>query len=289
MISVIVPVFSVEPFLDECILSLLRQTYEDLEIILVDDGSPDCCGKICDHYAAIDKRIRVIHKNNGGLSDARNAGIDIARGEYIGFIDSDDYVSSDMFAFLLSLMEDTLSDISICGHVKTTYKGKHRPLWHHRKVYVMDSQEALTKMLQYGYYESFAWNKLFRRELFESIRFPSGKLHEDLFTTYKTFDKAERIACSKDVKYFYRQRSGSIVHSVNNPRYNDYVSASSEVRDFIELNYPEIMPTASLAYFAARVFTNLCRLLTRPQMHFNRQKRREGLYKYVRAILSSMR
>lgn len=176
MISVIVPVFSVEPFLDECILSLLRQTYEDLEIILVDDGSPDCCGKICDHYAAIDKRIRVIHKNNGGLSDARNAGIDIARGEYIGFIDSDDYVSSDMFAFLLSLMEDTLSDISICGHVKTTYRGKHRPLWHHRKVYVMDSEEALAKMLQFGYYESFAWNKLFIRELFESIRFPSGKL-----------------------------------------------------------------------------------------------------------------
>lgn len=289
MISIIVPVFGVEPFLDECVLSLLRQTYEDLEIILVDDGSPDCCDRICDHYAALDPRIRVIHKKNGGLSDARNAGLDVACGEYIGFVDSDDYVSSDMFAFLHSLMENTNSDISICGHVKTSHNGKPRLFLNHKKVYVMDSQEALAKMLQLGLYESFAWNKLFRRELFDSVRFPSGHLHEDLYTTYKAFDKAERIAYCKQVKYFYRQRIGSILHTVYSPKYYDYIQASIEVRDFVEAKYPQIFQTASFAYYRARIFVFFSLLVARPQMLFNRETRREELYRYIQSILAAMR
>lgn len=289
MISVIVPVFGVEPFLDECVLSLLRQTYEDLEIILVDDGSPDCCDKICDHYAALDPRIRVIHKKNGGLSDARNAGLQVARGEYIGFVDSDDYVASDMFSFLYSLMENTQSDISICGHVKTSHKGKPRLYFHHKKVYELDSREALSKMLQLGLYESFSWNKLYKRELFDSVWFPSGHIHEDLYTTYKLFDRAKKIAYSKEVKYFYRQRIGSIIHSIYNPQYHDYVLASIEVRDFIEEKYPQILQTAAFAYQRARIFTFFSLLLARPQMLFNRQTRREEFYKYVRYILSVMR
>src|SRR5665647_3087465 len=151
LISIIVPVFGVEPFLDECVLSLLRQTYEDLEIILVDDGSPDCCDKICDHYAALDPRIRVIHKKNSGLSDARNAGLQVARGDYIGFVDSDDYIASDMFSFLLSLLLDTQSDISICGHVKTSHKGKPGLYVRSKRIRVMDAEEALSKMLQLGH------------------------------------------------------------------------------------------------------------------------------------------
>lgn len=289
MISIIVPIFGVEPFLDECVLSLTRQTYEDLEIILVDDGSPDICDKICDHYASLDPRIRVIHKKNRGISDARNTGLDAARGEYIGFVDSDDYVSRDMFSFLLSLMESTQADISICGHVKTSHKGKPRLFWHRKKVYIMDSQEALAKMLQLGYYESFTWNKLVKRELFDSIRYPSGRLHEDLFTTYKVIDRAKKIAYSKEVKYYYRQRIGSIIHTAYSPKYYDFVQASIEVRDFIEVNYPDILTTATLAYYGARIFTFFNLLLARPQMLFDRKNRRAEFYKYVRSILSSLR
>ncbi len=289
MISIIVPVFGVEPFLDECVLSLLRQTYEDLEIILVEDGSPDCCDKICDHYAILDPRVRVIHKENRGLSEARNAGLDAARGEYIGFVDSDDYVSSDMFEFLLSLLEDTGSDMSICGHVKTSHNGKPRPYLKQKKVYILDSEEAISKMLQLGLYESFLWNKLFKRELFDSVRFPSGKLHEDLFVMYKPMDKANRIAYSKSVKYFYRQRIGSVIHTFYNPRFFDYIQASQEVRDFVEEKYPAILKTASFAYLRARIYTFFSLLIARPQMLFDRENRRKKFYQYIRSFVSAIR
>lgn len=289
MISVIVPIFGVEPFLDECVLSLLRQTYEDLEIILVDDGSPDCCDKICDHYAALDPRVRVIHKESSGPSDARNAGLEAANGEYIGFVDSDDYISSDMFETLHSLLVNNNSDISICGHVKTSHRGKPRLYLPRKKVRIMESEEALSKMLQLGLYESFVWNKLFKRELFDTIRFPSGHLYEDLYTTYKLIDKADRIAYSKEVKYFYRQRIGSLLHTVYSSKYYDYVQASLDVREFIESKYPKILKTASIAYYRAKVFTFCRLLLSRPQMLFSRETRREEFYKYVRSILSSLR
>lgn len=289
MISIIVPIFGVEPFLDVCVLSLIRQTYEDIEIILVDDGSPDCCDRICDHYAALDTRIRVIHKKSSGPSDARNAGLEVARGEYIGFVDSDDYVASDMFALLHSLLIDESADIAICGHVKTSNSGHPWFYLPHKKIYMMDSQEALSKMLRLGFYESFVWNKLFKRELFDSIRFPSGHLYEDLYTTYKLIDKADRIAYSKKVVYFYRQRIGSLLHTVYSSKYYDYVHASAEVRDFTEAKYPQILLTASIAYYRARVFTFFRILVARPQMLLNRETRRAEIYKYIRSILSSIR
>lgn len=283
------PVFGVEPFLDVCVLSLIRQTHNDLEIILVDDGSPDCSDKICDNYAALDPRIRVIHKKSSGPSDARNSGLAIARGEYIGFVDSDDYVASDMFAFLLSQIKKYDADIAICGHVKTSHKGKPRPHFHRKKTYIMDSCESIKKMLQFGQYESFVWNKLFKRELFDNVRFPSGHLYEDLYTTYKLLDKAKRIVYSKNVKYFYRQRNGSIIHTGYNAKYYDYVQASSEICDFVEKKYPKIMQTAALANHCAKIFT-FCRFLfSRPRMLFNAEIRREELYKYIRYIVSSIR
>jgi glycosyltransferase involved in cell wall biosynthesis len=156
VISIIVPIFGVEPFLDVCVLSLIHQTYTDLEIILVDDGSPDCCDRICDHYAALDPRIRVIHKKSSGPSDARNAGLKVARGEYIGFVDSDDYIAGNMFETLHKLLTETGSDIAICGHVMTSNKGKPYPYLLSHKTRVMDSEEAIKRMLQVGQYESLS-------------------------------------------------------------------------------------------------------------------------------------
>ena len=289
MISVIVPIFGVEPFLDECVLSILRQTYEDLEIILIDDGSPDCCDKICDNYASLDPRIRVIHKKSSGPSDARNEGLRVARGEYIGFVDSDDYISKDMFSVLYSLIEKTHSDIAVCGHIKTSHKGRPRFFLRKKRVIIMDSQEALSRMLQFGGYESFVWNKLFKKELFHSISFPSGHLYEDLYTTYKLIDKAKRIVYTKEIKYYYRQRIGSLLHTVYNHKYYDYVHASLEVRSFIEANYPQIHMTALIAFYRARVFTFCRLLLSRPQALLNREARREEIYKYIRYIMSAIR
>jgi len=289
LISIIVPVFGVEPFLDECVLSIIRQTYTDIEIILVDDGSPDCCDRICDHYADLDSRIHVIHKKSSGPSDARNAGLQVAKGDYIGFVDSDDFIASDMFASLLSLIESTQSDMAICGHVKTTHNGKPGLYLRSKKVRIMESEEALAKMLQIGHYESFVWNKLCKRELYEGIEFPSGHLYEDLYTMYKIIDRAHQIAYSRKVKYFYRQRLGSVIHSVYSVKYYDYVNSSIEVREFIEKKYPDIYRTASMALYRARIFTFFRILFSRPFILFSRQSRREGLYKYVRSIISSIR
>lgn len=289
MISIIVPIFGVEPFLDVCVLSLIHQTYRDLEIILVDDGSPDCCDKICDHYASLDPRIRVIHKKSSGPSDARNAGLTVARGEYIGFVDSDDYIAGNMFEKLYKLLTETDSDIAICGHVMTSNKGKPYPYLRSHKTRIMDSEEAIKRMLQVGQYESFVWNKLYRRELFDTIRFPSGHLYEDLYTMYKILDKARKIVYTKEVKYFYRQRLGSIIHTKYSAKYFDYVQASNEVRDFVKNRYPRIYGTANFAYYRARSFTFLRILTARPQMLFNPDIRREEIYKYIRYIVSAIR
>ncbi len=289
MISIIVPVYGAESYLDECVLSLRRQTLTDIEIILVDDGSIDASGRICDHYASLDPRIRVIHKKSSGPSDARNEGLKVARGEFIGFADSDDFVASDMYAFLLDLLVKNNADVAICGHVQTTPKGT--PYLHipSRKVQVFESGDAIKHMLKIGQYESFVWNKLFRRELFDALRFPSGHLYEDLYTTYKALDHAKRIVYSREVKYFYRQRAGSIIHTAYSAKYFDYVQASAEICIFTHSKYPRAYRTARFAYYRARVFTYFRMLFFRPRMLFSQEARREELYKYVRAIISSLR
>lgn len=265
LISVIVPVFRVESYIDECILSILRQKETNIEIILVDDGSPDRCGEICDYYAGLDARIRVIHKNQGGLSDARNVGIQAARGEYIAFVDSDDFVSCDMLSEMLLNLKKNDADISICGHIRTNERGKpfYPVRWKKNKFLLMNSCEAIQKMMNICGYESFSWNKLYKKELFEGIHFPVGKIYEDLFTTYKLFDKSERIVYSTSVKYFYRQRNGSIIHGMTGQKCKDFVLATSELKDFIYKKYPKIARKATSFHCRAQItcfFFFLCGL-----------------------------
>lgn len=237
-ISIIVPVYKVEPYLRRCIESIINQTYKDLEIILVNDGSPDNCGDICDEYAQLDKRIRVIHKENGGLSDARNAGIDIAVGKYIGFVDSDDYIAEDMYEFLVNLMEKNNADISICG----TYYVKDDKIKKSRKVSSeirLNSETAIKEMLGELSFNTSAWDKLYRRTLFDGIRYPKGKLFEDLFTTYKLLDRANVIVYSSEPKYYYISTQGSIMNSsFSKKKLDDFVEASEEIIEFINSKYP---------------------------------------------------
>lgn len=216
-ISVIIPVYKVEPFLDRCVDSVLKQAYPNLEVILVDDGSPDRCGAMCDAWAQKYPSIHVIHKENGGLSSARNAGIEEASGEFLVFIDSDDYISPDMIAKLHHALVTNDADMSICNICYVDENGKSLEKFNSYSP-IMDElltgQEAILKecdSYHKGWYYIFTWNKLYKKSLFCDIRFPAGKLSEDDFTTHKVYLKCNRIACIKDIGYYYTQRAGSIL------------------------------------------------------------------------------
>ena len=212
LISIIVPVYRVENYLRQCVDSLLAQTYQNLEIILVDDGSPDNCPTICDEYAQKDSRIQVIHKENGGLSDARNTGLDVAAGMYIGFVDSDDWVMPDMYDYLLHGILRYDAEISYCGFVNIRNDWMDYKTEESDKVYTAET--ALNELF-FDRLGNFAWNKLYKAELWNGIRFPVGRTFEDILTTYKLFERANRIAILKEPKYCYRIRQGSIMHDVS--------------------------------------------------------------------------
>ena len=195
LISIIVPVYNVEKYIKKCIDSIINQTYKNLEIILVDDGSPDNCGKICDEYAEKDKRIKVIHKENGGLSDARNAGIKIARGCYIGFVDSDDWIDKNMYEKLYKTLKEKDADIACCKLIrykntieKISKKFDGRIVEYDQRQYIkkffkIDSQECV-------YY---AWNKLYKRQVIDKEQYPIGLTSEDVVGTYKALLKCKKI------------------------------------------------------------------------------------------------
>ncbi len=230
LISVIVPVYNVEQYIERCVDSILCQTYSNLEIILVDDGSLDKCGEICDRYAKQDSRIRVIHKINGGLSDARNVALDMVTGEYIGFVDSDDWITPDMFEYLYNGIVNGKADISVCNYI-SAWKYKYILLHGYYKDIVYTSQEALKELFS-EHLENFAWNKLFKRELWMDVRYPKGKNFEDILTTYKLFERANRIAVLREGKYFYERRDDSISGKKNHAnRFHIYQAVVDRYRD----------------------------------------------------------
>ena len=206
MISIIVPVYKVEAYLDKCISSIIAQTYKDIEIILVDDGSPDRCGAICDSYAAKESRIRVFHTENGGLSAARNVGIDNANGEYLGFVDSDDWIEPDMYQVLFDTLLENSADISACD-LYCNYPDRQES--EHRVSDAVYGQDDAIRALIDRSIANYAWNKLYKRELFSSIRFPNGRLYEDIATIYKLILKTERVASTSKPLYHYRKRGDS--------------------------------------------------------------------------------
>lgn len=214
LISVIVPVYKVEEYLPCCLDSILKQTYKNLEIIIVDDGSPDRCPQICDEYAKIDDRIKVIHKKNGGLSDARNAGIDCAAGEYISFVDSDDYIAENFYDTLYKNIKAFHAEVSVCDYIDTEqlnwYGGKSSG-----EKLEMNSMEALEKLYFGSVQEQkamvVAWNKLYKREIFKSIRYPVGKRNEDEFVIQDILYQADKIVYTDAQLYYYLQRENSIM------------------------------------------------------------------------------
>lgn len=219
LITVIVPVFKVEPYIGKCIESITAQTYTNLEIILVDDGSPDSCGSICDAYAETDPRITVIHKRNGGLSDARNAGLECMHGAYVTFVDSDDYVASEYIERLYAALKENGADVSVCGEAfvgenpdGSTFPMK-RPLRDMVGTVNMTNKEALSCMLHQDFFDASACAKLYRSDFFKDVRFPEGYAYEDIGTTHRLLLKSQRATYTGDHLYFYLQRNGSILHT----------------------------------------------------------------------------
>lgn len=210
LISIIIPVFQVEKYLDKCIASVVAQTYQNLEIILVDDGSTDRCPVICDEWAARDSRIVVIHQYNQGLSEARNHGTDACSGSYILYIDSDDYIERNMVECLLQVCIDTDADVSCCGHYKEYANHVvNCPLTKERKIF--EGEEIVISAMKGGVFSHYAWNKLWRRELFDSdCRFPPCMYFEDIATVWKLFLKCQKVVCIPDILYHYVARKDSI-------------------------------------------------------------------------------
>ena len=229
LVSVVVPIYNVELYLKECVASILSQTYKNIEVILVDDESPDLCGKICDDYAAMDGRIKVVHKKNGGLCDGRNAGMEVATGDLITFVDSDDYISKDFIEILFEAMLENKSDIAI-ANMKRTSKRDEKNTSTAWKTSNFKSEDALISMLYGIPFGTSACGKLFKRNLFKGVEFPYGKFSEDLFTIYKTILKSKSVTYVEFDGYFYYYRDeGSIVVSGYKEKHLEALDAVDDI------------------------------------------------------------
>lgn len=245
LLSVIVPIYKVERYLPRCVDSILKQTYGKLEIILVDDGSPDGCGAICDDFAGKDSRIRVIHKENGGLSDARNAGIDIARGDYLAFVDSDDYLEPDAYQSMLALAEKYAAKLVCAGRYDEDDRtGDTAPgLCPEREEFVT-GVELVRRILRWEHLDSAAWDKLYARELFRDIRYPVGRVVEDVPTTYRLALLAGGGALLPKPIYHYLHREQSITTASVSEKSFHAPQHAAMVYEDLRKTHPELEPDA---------------------------------------------
>ena len=251
LISVIIPVYNVEKYLKKCIDSVINQTYTNLEIILVSDTSPDNCEKICDDYAEKDSRIKVIHKEKNGLSAARNAGIDIASGKYIGFVDSDDYIALDMYELLYKNILKENADISACGFYDcfiNRIPKKNKPQY-----IVVEKEKAIHEALV-GDVRVNAWNKLYKSEIFDDIRYPVGKIAEDAFIIIDILMKCRKVVYTSEQKYYYCRRENSLSAAASPAGSFGNIEAYRKNYDKINLNFPnlraEALSAKCVAYFS---------------------------------------
>ena len=241
LISIVIPVYNVEKYLERCLESVISQTYSNLEIILVNDGSTDMSGEICNTYQKKDMRIKTIHKKNGGLSEARNTGIDIAKGEYISFIDSDDWVTTSYIEELYNLVKKYECDVAICSIKKTTKCKEYRNLKNREIVYL---NSEIVKQFLYQRISTSAYAKLFKKELWEAVRFPVGKIYEDVLPLYKVLSKCSKVCVTSQYCYMYYYREGSIVNQKFSLSKMDYVENCRKVLECVKCDYPQFQMAA---------------------------------------------
>jgi len=244
-ISIIIPIYNVEDYLPECLDSVINQTYQNLEIILVNDGATDSCAKICDEYALKDNRIKVIHKPNGGLSDARNAGLNVATGNFISFVDSDDLVAVDFCEKLLHILIENNADIAECGFYKfeTDLDLVNVVTTPDITAELFETEIAL-ELLMKEYLKQMVWNKLYRKEVMAQLQFPVDKINEDEYWTYKVFGNAKKIVKIQNIIYFYRQQEASIMGKNYSLKRLDGLRALEERISYMKENFPKLKKLA---------------------------------------------
>lgn len=260
LISVIVPIYNVEKYLNKCVDSIINQTYKNLEIILVDDGSPDKCPELCDIYAQKDKRIKVVHKENGGLSDARNAGMAVASGEYVSFIDSDDYIELNMLSDLYDCIVKDNSDVAACGvnWVDESCKVIRKDCVEQHCV--LSNVEAMKELLHDNIIKQYVWNKLYKMSIIKDIPFEKGRYNEDVFWSYQMVGNANQISISPNVCYNYLQRSNSIMGVGYSAKRLDALDAYAERCEYIKEKYPDLYNLALYTYVGSCMYHLQCAL-----------------------------
>ena len=285
LLSVIIPVYKVEAYLARCVDSILGQTHEDLEVILVDDGSRDASGSICDAYAQQDPRVRVIHKENGGLSSARNAGLETATGEYITFVDSDDWIEADAYAHLLSLIEKYQVQLVCGGNYDVNGETGVKTLGLcPEKEEVLTAEEFLRRMFMWQGFDSSACDKIYHRSLLETFRYPEGKVCEDVAVTYKIVLEARRAALSDRPFYNYYHRAGSITIStaeeITDKTFH-FSRHTEEIYSYVCAHCPAVEPQAR--YLRVRSLSHILLLLEQAEGEVRKQFAEE--YRHARAEL----
>lgn len=276
-ISVIIPIYNVEDYLPQCLDSVLEQTHQNLEIILVNDGSTDSCGEICDGYANKDSRIKVIHKENGGLSDARNAGIKIANGEFIAFIDSDDWISPNFCEILLKTALQNKAEIVECGFAKFENDNEINLEKSSEKSekFVYNTEEAV-ELLMKETLKQMACNKLFKRDIIKNIFFEKNRKHEDEFWTYQIFGNANQIVKINKVLYFYRQHSQSIMGINYSISRLDGLLALEKRIHFMAEKFPDSKDLALKIFCFASMY-HYQKIAKNPEIDFDEKHRKEIL------------
>lgn len=254
LISVIIPIYNVENYLERCIKSVINQTYKNFELILVNDGSQDRSGKICEEYAKKDSRIIVIHKKNGGLSDARNKGIDICKGDFITFIDSDDYVEKQYLEILYNAIKRENANISICSYRSIYENGRVLKQRENFKK-VLTAKETFEEILYQKNFNVSAWAKMYEKKIFTNIRYPKGKIFEDAFTTYKLIAKADKVSVDLQIQYNYMIRNNSILTSSFNEKKLMLIDAYKEMGIFILSKYPDLIYAVKRSQVYANIST----------------------------------
>lgn len=285
LISIIVPIYNVEKYLNQCIQSIVKQTYKNLEIILIDDGSTDKSPELCDEWATNDKRIKVIHQKNQGAAMAKNQGLESATGELIAFVDSDDCIKIDMYERLYKLLKEKQCDIVECGYQCFENNITDEKITKNR-LEICNNEKAIEYLIDNSLMKQVVWNKLYRKEVIGDIRFPKGRYIDDEFWTYKVLNEATRVCITNEKMYYYRQHNSSIMGRQYNVKRLDAVDAFEERMVYIKKNQPKLKNKATLSYIGMVMYQYQCLTLHRKKL--DKDKRfRNRIFKGVMKLEKS--
>lgn len=277
LISVIVPVYNVERYLRECVESIQRQSYSNMEIILVDDGSPDNCPEMCDKFALEDQRIKVIHKKNGGAADARNTGTLEAQGEYIVYIDGDDWIHADMLQILYLALQKTGAQAASCEY--QIDRNRILKIDKSKVCYKLSTAYQITEKCLYQKMKTSPWAILLPVQVCKKNLFPKGRLYEDLFTTYQFFWACPKIVCVHPPFYYYRNNPNSAMHRAYTPRMFDEIDAVNEIVEFAQKTAPGLLPAANSRKFSA--YAQVLRWIPANEDDAELRKKKDELWKFL--------